>query len=143
MAWLLSCKGTGNRIMGFGHNGAAWQSWDGEAPCPWCQRGIPHSHLTGCTGRGSGAGLLWYILMMFPISRLGVGRDSGPEGFTTGGSFLGFGVSFFGFGSGGGRGEAGAILVTAFINRPAKTQEKSLYLIEPSLCFPLTLTGNA
>lgn len=79
-------------------------------------------------GWGSGAGLLWYILMMFLISRLGAGSFSGPEGFTTGGSFFGFGVSFFGFGSGGGRGEAGAVWVTAFINRPAKTQEKSLYL---------------
>lgn len=47
--------------------------------------------------------------MMLRISRLGAGRDSGPEGFTTGGSFLTFGVCFFGFGSGGGKGEAGAI----------------------------------
>lgn len=117
------------------HDGI-WAQWSqcGRAEIenphlPPAQGGIPHSHLTGSMGWGSGAGLLWYILMMFPISRLGSGRDSMPEGFTTGGCFFGFGVSFFGFGSGGGRGEAGTVGVTALINSPAKTQEKSLYVI--------------
>lgn len=72
-------------------------------------RGGSHSHLTGSIGWGSGAGLLWYILMMFRISRLGAGRDSGPEGFTTGGSFFAFGLCFFVFGAGGGKGAAGAV----------------------------------
>lgn len=108
-----------------------WARWSHKTepisllPTGW----TPHSHLMGSMGWGSGAGLLWYILMMFPISWLGAGRESGPEGFTTGGPLFTFGVSFFGFGSGGGRVEAGAVRVTAFISRPAKTQEKSLYLI--------------
>ena len=71
-------------------------------------------------GWGSGAGLLWYILMMLRISRLGAGRDSGPEGFTTGGSFFAFGVSFFGFGSGGGKGGAGAIEDDSFNQQTSK-----------------------
>lgn len=112
--------------MGFGCSGAKIEM---ETPHVPPATGGSHSHLLGSMGWGSGAGLLWYILMMFLISRLGSGRDSGPEGFTTGGCFFGFGVSFIGFGSGGGTGEAGTIGVTALINRPAKTQEKSLYVI--------------
>jgi len=58
--------------------------------------------------------------MMLRISRLGAGRDSGPEGFTTGGSFFAFGVSFFGFGSGGGKGGAGAIEDDSFNQQTSK-----------------------
>lgn len=119
--------------MGFGHNGANVAELRYRTPISLLPKGGSHTHLTGSMGWGSGAGLLWYILMMFPISRLGSGRDSRPEGFTTGGCFFGFGVSFFGFGSGGGRGEAGTIGVTALINSTAKTKEKSLYV--PDLPF--------
>lgn len=58
--------------------------------------------------------------MMLPISRLGAGRDSGPEGFTTSGSFFASGVSFFGFGSGRGEGGAGAIEDDSFNQETSK-----------------------
>lgn len=85
---------------------------------------LPLSHLEGSIGWGSGAGLLWYILMMLRISRLGSGRDSGAEGFTTGGSFLAFGVCFFGFGSGGGKGAAGAVGGESFNRQANKSTGK-------------------
>lgn len=87
----------------------------------------------GSMGWGSGAGLLWYILMMLRISRLGSGRDAGPEGFTTGGSFFGFGVCFFGFGSGGGKGGAGAIGSNSFKHQANKSTGEILlsHLILP------------
>lgn len=71
--------------------------------------------------------------MMLRISRLGAGRDSGPECFTTGGSFLAFGVCIFGFGSGGGKGGAGAIEDNSFNQETSNSIGKSLYLILSSL----------
>lgn len=101
---------------------AGIQSPSSLLPCGW----LPPSHLTGSMGWGSGAGLLWYILMMLRISRLGSGRDAGPEGFTTGGSFFALGVCCFGFGSGGGKGGAGAIGSNSFKHQANKSTGETL-----------------